>query len=56
MSIEEGEEIQTKGTDNLFKGIIAEDVLNLEKESHPVAGSSRTPNPQDQNRNSPDTS
>jgi hypothetical protein len=33
MDIEEGQEKQTKGTDNLFNGIIAEDFPNLEKES-----------------------
>jgi hypothetical protein len=32
MGIEEGEEIQTKGTDNLFNRIIAENFPNLEKE------------------------
>jgi uncharacterized coiled-coil protein SlyX len=32
IGIEEGEEIQTKGVDNLFNGIIAEKFPNLEKE------------------------
>jgi hypothetical protein len=31
MGVEEGQEIQTKGTDNLFNRIIAENVSNLEK-------------------------
>jgi hypothetical protein len=33
MGVEEGEEIQTKGIDNLFNRIIAENFPNLEKES-----------------------
>jgi hypothetical protein len=37
MCVEEGEEIQTKGTDNLFNRITAENFPNLEKESHPGA-------------------
>jgi hypothetical protein len=32
IGIEEGEEIQTKGTDNVFNRIIAENTPNLEKE------------------------
>jgi hypothetical protein len=35
----EGEEIQTKDTDNLFNRITTENFPNLEKKSHPVAGS-----------------
>jgi hypothetical protein len=35
----EGEEIQTKGTDNLFNRIIAENIPKLKKESHPSTGS-----------------
>jgi chromosome segregation ATPase len=37
MGVEEGEEIQTKGINNLFNRIIAEKFPNLEKESHPGA-------------------
>jgi hypothetical protein len=52
MGIEEGEMIQTKGTDNLFHRIIAENFPNLKKETvtqlHEVY---RTPNQQDQKRN-----
>jgi hypothetical protein len=33
IAVEEGEEIQTKGIDNLFNGLIAEKFPNLEKES-----------------------
>jgi chromosome segregation ATPase len=32
MGVEEGEEIQTKGPDNLFNRVIAENIPNLEKE------------------------
>jgi hypothetical protein len=32
MGIEEGEEIQTKGTDNLFNRILAENFPNIKKE------------------------
>jgi hypothetical protein len=45
MSVEEGEEIQTKGIDNLFKRIIAENFPNLKKESHPGAGSLQNTKP-----------
>jgi hypothetical protein len=33
MSVREGEEIQTKSTDNLFNRIIVENFPNLEKET-----------------------
>jgi hypothetical protein len=52
MGIEEGEEIQTKGTDNLFNRIIAENFPNLKKERlTQVQEAYRTPNHQDQKRN-----
>jgi hypothetical protein len=38
MGVEEREEIQTKGIDNLFNRIIAENFPNLEKENHQGAG------------------
>jgi hypothetical protein len=45
MGVEEGEEIQTKGTDNLFNRIIAEHFSNLEKERvTQVQEAYRTPN------------
>jgi predicted nucleic acid-binding Zn-ribbon protein len=52
MSVEEAEEIQAKGIDNLVNRIIAENFLNLEKESvtH-VQEAYRTLNCQDQKRN-----
>jgi hypothetical protein len=34
MGVEEGEEIQTKGINNLFNRIIAKNFPNLKKESH----------------------
>jgi hypothetical protein len=34
MDVEEGEEIKTKGNDNLFNRIITENFPNLKKESH----------------------
>jgi hypothetical protein len=34
MVVKEGEEIQTKGIENLSNGIIAEKFINLKKESH----------------------
>jgi hypothetical protein len=37
MGVEEGGDMQTKGTDNLFNRIIAENFPNIE--SHPGAGS-----------------
>jgi hypothetical protein len=39
MGVEGEEKIQTKGTDNLFNRIIAENFPNLKKESHPGTGS-----------------
>jgi hypothetical protein len=57
ISVEEGEEIQTKGIDNLLNRIIAKNFPNLKKERvTQVQEAYRTPNPQDQKRNSPDTS
>jgi hypothetical protein len=54
MGVEEGEEIQTKGIHNLFNRIIAENFLNLEKERvTQVQEAYRTPNNQDQKRNTP---
>jgi hypothetical protein len=35
MGVEEAEEIQTKGTDNLFNRIIAENFLTLRKRESP---------------------
>jgi hypothetical protein len=49
---EEGEDIQTKGIDNLFNNVIAENFPNIEKERNiQVQEAYRTPNHQDQNRN-----
>jgi hypothetical protein len=45
MGIEEGEEIQTKGTDNQFNRIIAENFSNFKKESHPSARSLQNTKP-----------
>jgi uncharacterized coiled-coil protein SlyX len=54
MGIEEGEEIQTKGIDNLFNRIIAENFPNIRKERvTQVQEAYRTPNHQDQKRNTP---
>jgi hypothetical protein len=54
MGIEEGEDIQTKGIDNLFNRVIAENSPNLEKEKViQVQESYRTPNYQDQKRITP---
>jgi hypothetical protein len=54
MGIEEGEETQTKGTDNQFNRIIAENFCNLEKQRvTQVQEAYRTPNCQDQKRNTP---
>jgi hypothetical protein len=54
MDVEEGEEIQTKGIDNLFNRLIAENFPNLEKERvTQVQEVYRTPNHQDQKRNNP---
>jgi hypothetical protein len=52
----EGEEIQTKGIDNLFNRIIAKNFPNLEKERvTQVQEAYKTPNHQDQKRNTPQT-
>jgi hypothetical protein len=54
MSIEEGEEIETKCIDDIFNNIIAENFPNLEKERDiQVQKVYRTPNHQDQKRNTP---
>jgi hypothetical protein len=53
MGVEEGEETQTKSTDNLFNRIIAENFPNLkrerererERESHPGTGSLQNTKP-----------
>jgi hypothetical protein len=45
MVVEEREEIQTKGTDNLLNRIIAEYFPNIEKESHPGSGSIQNTKP-----------
>jgi hypothetical protein len=45
MGVEEEEEIQTKGNDNLFNRIIAENFPNLKKESHPGGGSLQNTKP-----------
>jgi hypothetical protein len=57
MDVEKGEEIQTKGTDNLFNRMIAESFHYLEKERvTQVQEAYRTPNHLDQERNITDTS
>jgi hypothetical protein len=38
-------EIQTKGIDNVLNRTVAENFLNLEKESHPGAGSLQNTKP-----------
>jgi hypothetical protein len=54
MGIEEGEEIQTKGIENLIHKIIAANLHNLEKEKTiKVQETYRTPNCQDHKRNTP---
>jgi hypothetical protein len=54
MHVEGGQEIQTEGIDNLFNKIIAENFSNLEKERVIQAKEAyRTPNHQDQKRNTP---
>jgi hypothetical protein len=54
MGVEEVEEIQTKGQNNLFNRIKAENFPNFEKESvTQVQEAYRTPNRQDQKRNTP---
>jgi chromosome segregation ATPase len=54
MSIDEGEEVQTKGICDIFNQIITENLPNL-KEVLPtkVQDASRTPNKHDKNRTSP---
>jgi hypothetical protein len=48
MDVEERQEIQTKGIDNLFKRIISENIPNLEKERvTQVQEAYRIPNCQD---------
>jgi ankyrin repeat protein len=52
--VDEGKEIQTKGTDNLFNRIIAENLPSLEKERVTQEQNGyRTPNSQDKKRNTP---
>jgi hypothetical protein len=54
MGIEEGEEIQTKGIDNLFNKIIVENFPNLKKEwVTQVQEAYRTQNHQDHKENTP---
>jgi hypothetical protein len=54
MGIEEGEEIQTKGIDNLLNKLIAESFPNLEKERIiQMQEAYRTPSHQDQKGNTP---
>jgi hypothetical protein len=54
MGVEEREEIQTKGIDNLFNRIIAENFPNLKKERvTQVQEAYRTPKRQNQKRNTP---
>jgi hypothetical protein len=54
MGVEEGEEIQTKDIDNLVNRLIAENFPNLKKERVTnVQEAYRTPNHQDQKRNTP---
>jgi hypothetical protein len=56
MGVEEGEEIQTKGVNNLFNRIIAENFPNLKKERVvQVQKAYRTPSCQDQTWNTPQT-
>jgi hypothetical protein len=53
MGVEEGEELQTEGIDNLFNKIIIEHFPNLKKERVTLVWEAyRTPNYQDQKRNS----
>jgi hypothetical protein len=54
MGIEEGEEVQAKGMQNIFNKIITENFPNLEKDI-PIRmqEASRTPNRPDQNRTIP---
>jgi hypothetical protein len=41
----EGKEIQTKGIDNLFNRILADNSLNLKKDNHQSAGSLQNTKP-----------
>jgi hypothetical protein len=54
MGAEEGENVQTKGTDNLFNRIIAENFPNLEKEI-PGAGSLQYTKPSGPKKKHPQT-
>jgi hypothetical protein len=57
MGVEEGEEKQIKGIDNLFNRIIAENFPNLEKQSYPGEGSlQNTKLSEPKTKHSPDTS
>jgi hypothetical protein len=53
MSVEEGEEIQTKSIDKLFNRMIAENIPNPEKESHPGAGSLQNTKPKEPKQKHP---
>jgi hypothetical protein len=54
MDIEEGEEVQVKGTYNIFHKIITEKFPTLEKDIPiQMQEASRTPNRPDQNRTTP---
>jgi chromosome segregation ATPase len=54
MGTEEGEEVQAKGTCNIFNKIITENFPNLEKTMPiQIQEASRTPNRPDQNRTTP---
>jgi hypothetical protein len=54
IGVEEREDVQTKGTDNLFHKIIAENFPKLEKDRViQVQEAYRTPNHQDKKRNIP---
>jgi hypothetical protein len=56
MGVEKGEEIQTKGNDNLFNRIIAENFPKLEKERIiQIQEAYRTSNHQDQKKKYPQT-
>jgi hypothetical protein len=54
MGIEEGDEVQTKGMNNIFNKIVTENFPNLEKTMPiQVQEASRTLNRSDQNRTTP---
>jgi hypothetical protein len=55
MGVEEREEIQTKGIDNLFNRIIAENFPNLKKELHPGIGSLQNTKPTRPKKKHPQT-